>query len=112
MWGVCFDFELFHDGLFQSVVEYEMRHTNSEAVILMPKADYRLNIEKIKELSTPPKHKYGEQVSPCNHPDMVGVVVRISWHFEQNCFYYKIKIGEKIKSRRYFDNELISRSTS
>lgn len=65
----------------------------------------------IKELSTPPRYTYGEQVSPLNHPDMVGVIVKIGWHFKQNCYFYLIKINEKIKSRRYFEDDLISRLT-
>lgn len=112
MWGVCLDFQLFHDGLFQAVIQYEIVESNDEVIILNPKANCRLNREKIKELSTPPRFDYGEQVSPLNHPDMVGVIVKISWHFKQNCCFYIIKVHEKIKSRRYFEDDLISRSKS
>lgn len=106
MWGICLDTKTLEDGLFQAVVQYKI--DNSKAVIILPKANYELDINGIRELLTPPRFVYGEQVSPCNHPDIIGVVVEIHWHFKRNCCIYRISVNKKMKSKRYFDDDLIS----
>lgn len=107
MWGICFDTEICNGQLFQAVVSYEPDSANKEAVILLPEGNYKVDISKIKELPTPPRYTYGQQVSPRNHPDMVGVIANIRWHGGQNCCFYQIKVGNKIKSKRYFEGDFI-----
>ena len=90
MWGVCLDSNAIQDGLFQTVIQYK-RKENGEVVIISPKTTYKLDIKHVKELSAPPQYIYGECVSPCNHPDMIGIVCDIAWHFKLNCYFYIIK---------------------
>ena len=106
MWGICLDSKAWEDGLFQAVVQYKI--DNSKALVMSPKANYELDIKKIRELPAPPRFVYGEQVSPCNHPDMTGVIIGIRWHFKRNCCFYIISVNGKKKSKRYFDDDLIS----
>lgn len=105
-WGVCLDFEAYHFGLFQSVVQYTIDGADDKAIILFPKTTYQGRKTKIMELQTSPKFNYDEKVIPYNHPDIIGIVVGIYWHFDRKCFYYKIKEKEKIKKKRYFANDL------
>lgn len=106
MWGIYLDIKAFEDGLFQAVVQYKI--DNGKALVMLPKSNYELDMKRIRELSAPPRFIYGEQVSPCNHPDMIGVIVGIHWHFKRNCCFYTISINEKTRSKRYFDDDLIS----
>ena len=106
MWGICLDSIAMEDGLFQAVVQYKI--DNSKALVILPKANYELDIKEIMELPAPPRFVYGEKVSPCNHLNITGVIVRIHWHFKRNCYFYTISVNEKIRSKRYFDDDLIS----
>ena len=105
MWGICFDSKALEDGLFQTVVQYKI--DNNKALVILPKAGYEMDIKGVRELP-PPRFVYGAQVSPCNHPEMTGVIVEIRWHFNRNCCFYTISINGKRKSKRYFDEDLIS----
>lgn len=107
-WGICLDVEACGSKLFQTVVQYAADTSNDKVTILSPSVDCQVNKTDIIELQEFPEYVYGEDVSPYNHPDITGTVVHIGWHFKRNCCFYKIKIGKKIKSRRYFENELIS----
>ena len=107
-WGICLDVEACGSKLFQTVVQYAADTSNDKVTILSPSVDCQVNKTDIIELQESPEYVYGEDVSPYNHPDITGTVVHIGWHFKRNCCFYKIKIGKKIKSRRYFENELIS----
>lgn len=111
MWGVCIDIKQYRAGVYQQVVLYEMWEDGS-ALILMPERAAGIlcfkGEEEILALPAPPKYIYGQRVFPVNHPERQGIVLKIGWHFKRNCCFYKIKIGKKIKSRRYFENELIS----
>lgn len=109
-WGVCLDIETYSIGLYQKVVQYKVDDVNKEAWIMLPK-NFKLGKEKIKELSLSPLYTYEEKVSHYNHMEVEGVVVNIYWHSNLECFYYHIKIGEKIKSKRYFERDLVSCST-
>lgn len=108
MWGICLDAKTLEDGLFQTVVQYKIDHMDNKAVVISPRFNYKLDIEEIKELSAPPQYIYGEQVVPCNHPDVIGVIASIKWHFKLNCYFYTIMVNGKMKSKRYFDDDLIS----
>ena len=105
MWGVCLDSNAIQDGLFQTVIQYK-RKENGEVVIISPKTTYKLDIKHVKELSAPPQYIYGECVSPRNHPDMIGIVCDIAWHFKLNCYFYIIKVNGRPKSKRYYDGDL------
>lgn len=107
MWGICLDSEAMQAGLFQKVIQYEMDE-NGEVIITLPKSACRPDMKLIRKLPGPPKHIYGDKVSPGNHPDITGVVCGIGWHFKQNCCFYTIKINGRVKSKRYYDDELNS----
>ena len=105
MWGVCLDNQSIQEGLFQAVIQYKIKE-NGEAVIILPETAYKPDIKYIKELPVPPRYIYGEQVSPRNHPDITGIIYSINWHFKSSCCFYKIKVNGKVKSKRYYDNDL------
>ncbi len=107
-WGVCLDFETYDIGLFQTVVQYTADRAGEMAIIMSPVTMVHVRESNIKELKTPPQFSYGERVVPYNHLDTAGIVVGIYWHFKLNCFYYRIRVGEKIRSKRYFGKDLIS----
>ena len=107
MWGLCLDRNAIQEGLFQTVIQYEMTE-NGEVLIILPETVYKPNIQCIRELLISPKYSYGDQVSPCNHPDITGIICGIHWHFKLNCFIYKLNINGNVKSRRYYDEDLNS----
>ncbi len=102
MWGICLDIE---GSLSQAVVQYEIAD-NGEVLITLPETTYKPDIKYIRALSGAPKYSYGDQVSPCNHPDITGVIYGIHWHFKLNCCFYTIKVNGKVKSKRYYDDDL------
>ncbi len=106
MWGICLDSKALEDGLFQAVVQYKI--DNGKALVISPKANYELDIKRIRKLPAPPRFVYGEQVQPRSHLDMTGVIIGIRWHFKRNCCFYTIRINGKTRSKRYFDDDLIS----
>lgn len=106
MWGICVDSKAWEDGLFQAVVQYKI--DNGKAFVISPKVNYELDIKRIRDLPAPPRFVYGEQVASRNHLDMTGVIIGIRWHFKHNCYFYTISINGKKKSKRYFDDDLIS----
>lgn len=106
-WGVYLDFETYDIGLFQTVVKYMADEAGGMAIIMSPVTMHHVRESNIRELQTQPQFSYGEKVVPHNHLDTNGIVVGIYWHFNLKCFYYRIRIGEKIKSKRYFEKDLI-----
>ena len=106
MWGICLDSKALEDGLFQAVVQYKI--DNGKALVISPKANYELDIKRIRKLPAPPRFVGPSSNSPCNHPDMTGVIIGIRWHFKRNCCFYTIRINGKTRSKRYFDDDLIS----
>ena len=106
MWGVCLDWDLQNKDLFQVVVQYEIDSSNGNAVIYLPVTGIQCDADKIRELSQAPEYVYGEEVSPRKHPDMRGTVVLIRWHFNRQKHYYTIRVAGRIKSKRYFGEEL------
>lgn len=104
MWGVCLDINA--SKIFQIVVQYEEDEQSGKAVIFSPQNICSLDLERIKPLSAPPEFVYGARVSPLDNPNIKGNISRIFWHFDKNRYYYKIKINGKLKSRRYFAEEL------
>ncbi|MFG6369144.1 MAG: hypothetical protein K1W16_12105 [Lachnospiraceae bacterium] len=114
MWGICFDTiecegELFPSRLFQSVIEYELVKNGTMANIIYPKKGASIAVNKIRVLDNPPQFLVGELVSPANHPDQVGVIREIGWHFKNEKYMYFISINNKKKSKIYYCNDLIRR---
>lgn len=105
MWGICLDNNSIQEGLFLKVIQYTMNE-NGNVIITSPKTTFIPDREHIRALPAPPKYLYGEKVSPCNHPDVIGIICNIGWHFKLNCYIYKIKVNEKVKSKRYYDDDL------
>lgn len=103
MWGVCLDINT--PELFQAVVQYIVKDEKT-AVLISPESVCNPDLESIKPLSAPPEFVYGARVSALNHAGIEGSIARIFWHFDKNRFYYKIEINGKIKSKRYFAEEL------
>ena len=108
MWGICLDYteEAMREGLCQKVIQYQINE-DGKAIVILPKTVYKPDIQTIQELPVPaPKYNYEEVVSPCNHPDMTGIIFRIGWHFKLNRYFYTIQVNGKVKSKRYYENDL------
>lgn len=91
MFAVCLDSKAIHEVLFQSVIQYKIKG-NGEAVIILPKTVFKPDIKYIKELPISPQYIYGEQVSPCNHPDIAGIICGVSWHLYKTVTLIKFKL--------------------
>jgi len=37
---------------------------------------------------------------------IIGIICGVYWHFKLNCYFYKIKVNGRVKSKRYYDNDL------
>lgn len=105
MFGICLDVEVAEGKLSQAIVQYIVEENH--AIIIAPVSEVRLPVSKIRELSTPPKFFYGESVSPINHLDMIGKIHTIKWHYNLGCCFYHIQVDGKVKSKRYFDEDLV-----
>lgn len=113
MWGICFDRilrdgNIFPSGLFQRVVEYKISEDNTTANLVYP-IEGQIAIDTIKSLDNPPQFMKGDLVSPVNHPDMIGVIQEIGWHFNCQEYLYFISVNGRKKSKRYYDRDLIKR---
>lgn len=100
MWGVYLDHSAAE--LFQTVIQYEMQ--DEKAVI--SKIGMTLDLKHIKPLRDPPEFVFDSSVSPINHSEFAGKIAKIYWHFKRDCYYYKISVNGKMKSGRYFADEL------
>ena len=105
MWGVCLDSKAIQSGLFQTVIQYKTKE-NGDVVIIFPETIYKPDIKYIKELPISPQYIYGEPVSPCNQPDIIGIICGVCWNFKLNCYFYKIKVNGRVKSKLYYDDDL------
>ena len=105
MWGICIDVNVLNGALSQAVVEYIIK--DNKAIVIAPIDNVVLDISKIREIPGLPQFVYGELVSPINHLDMKGTIHIIKWHFNLKCCYYKIQINGKLKSKRYFGEDLV-----
>lgn len=105
MWGMCIDVNVLNGALSQSVVEYIIK--DNKAIVIAPIGNVVLDISKIRKNPDAPEFVYGELVSPINHLDMKGTIHIIKWHFNLKCCYYKIQINGKLKSKRYFGEDLV-----
>lgn len=110
MWGVCIDANVLNGSLSQAVVEYIIE--DNKAIVISPTSNVILDISKIREIPDSPQFVYDELVSPTNHLDIMGRIHTIKWHFNLKCCYYKIQIDGKVKSKRYFDGDLIGVTNS
>ncbi|MDE7325632.1 MAG: hypothetical protein K2N63_05010 [Lachnospiraceae bacterium] len=106
-WGVCVDIGYYGEGLYQGVVQYGMMD-DGRAVIMQPESGGKIQVAEkdLLPLSAPPKFVYGEQVLVISHPGMVGTVLKIHWHFKEERCFYTLLVDGKIRSKRYFDNDL------
>ncbi len=114
MWGICFDTivcegKTFPSVLFQCVVEYEICTDNTIANLVYPVQGVQIAVDKLRTLDKPPQFMNGDLVSPVNHPDMVGVIRGIGWHFKNQDYMYFISVNGRKKSKRYYDKDLIKR---
>jgi hypothetical protein len=105
-WAICFDINL--PFLFREVINYKLV---SHDIVEISHEDnvYNTSIENIR-IITPLKYVIGDQVSPKNHPEIIGIIWNIIFHFDKNEPMYYIKINGKKKSKRYFENDLICRN--
>lgn len=99
MWGVYLDSKC--SDLFQTVIQYDSEKAEMLAPIREP-----INLECVKPLPNLPEFEYNAVVSPMNHPGLTGRIAKIYWHFNRKCFYYIIEVNGKLKSWRYFTDEL------
>ena len=117
MWGVCFllnecDGQLVPSELFQAVVQYEVSEDQTTAVITYPVTGIRVAADRIQRLESPPRFVAGDLVSPVNHPEAVGVIREVGWHFKNNTYIYLVSIDGKKKHKRYYSDDLIKRQAT
>lgn len=106
MWGICLDSLVQGGKLYQRAIEYEVFLTNHTAHILQPISNIEISVDKIMQVERPPLFTYGEFVYPVAHPDMIGEVTDIIWHFKDNDYNYYILINGRKKGRRYYSCDL------
>ena len=102
------------DGVYlgQRIVEYQLAMDNHTANILQPVKNIKISSDRIMIPDKPPAFVYGDLVSPVNHPDMVGTVREIIWHFKNKDYNYYIMVNGRKKSKRYYADDLIVRKYS
>ena len=103
-WAICshppFD-------MLQSLVTYEMIDDENIIVRHYDKS-YHMKLEQIKPIDTP-KYVWGDKASPANHPELLGEVISMGYHFKNKDMMYYLSINGKMKSKRYFAADLIGR---
>lgn len=105
MWGICLTVD--EDNLYQKAVEYQPDPDNRTIHIIQPVTNKIVSINDIKVIEIPPIFIYGDFVSPANHPDTIGKIETIIWHFKNNEYNYYISVNGKKVSKRYDEKELI-----
>jgi hypothetical protein len=95
------DFEEFrllhpHSKVFHCVDEVD-----GYLVLQYQDKKYRIKPEKYQVLPEP-KFTFNEQVIDPNHPDKVGIIRHIGWHFKYKKHLFAIELDGKPKSRQYF----------
>ncbi|MDE7279555.1 MAG: hypothetical protein K2N26_07515, partial [Oscillospiraceae bacterium] len=83
MWGICLDQSVYRGKLFQRAVEYD-NSDNGTVEILQPAKGVKISADKIKVADKPLAFVYGELVSPSGHPNVIGKIEDIIWHFKNN----------------------------
>ena len=105
-WAICFDINL--PFLFQRVIPYIS--ISPEIVRVFYKDNHYDIPEYMIRPIDPPKFMIDDQVSPVNHPELIGTIYEIIYHFNKNEAMYFIKINDKKKSKRYFEKDLVHRN--
>lgn len=90
-------------GGFQTVIRYD----DAKSEMLAPERG-AINLECVKPLPDSPEFAYNARVSPVNHPELTGRIAKIYWHFDKQSYYYIIEIKGKLKSKRYFAEDLLA----
>jgi len=103
-WAVCTSPDY---DMIQSIVTYEMIDSQIASVMYKGKS-YHVEQKYIRPIN-PPKFVKGDKVSPANHPDWIGEVVGMGYHFKNKEMMYLLTINGKMKSKRYFAADLIAR---
>lgn len=104
MWGIFLNTEKDNKELFQLAVEYVVSGT--KALVISPVTRLEVELKDIKELHNTPEFLYGEKVRLCNHPERTGLIVEIRWHFRKKQYLYKVSVNGRIKSKRYYGEDL------
>ncbi|MDE7223560.1 MAG: hypothetical protein K2O34_07250 [Acetatifactor sp.] len=68
---------------------------------------YLYEADKLRTLPYDPEHVYGEEACPRNHPDMKGIIAGIRWHGTRQQYFYTLRIAGRLKSKRYFEEDLL-----
>jgi len=66
---------------------------------------YRVKPDLYQPTSTP-TFVWGDRVKDKNHPEYVGIIDDIEWHYKFNNPMYFIVVSGKRKTKRYFENDL------
>ena len=106
MWGICFDISVLGGTLCQNVVEYETIDDGDTALLINPVKNIEIPVEKIRVLNKPPEFVYGDLVIPVVHPELVGKIEKIIWHFKKGTCGYHISVNGRKKKTRYYADDL------
>ena len=85
----CFDFR--DDYFYIRVKDKTIRVKDFEWSFLMPT----------------PKFGYNQRVSEKNRSEINGFIEEIGYHDKEKSYFYYLKIGDRVKKKRYMENELI-----
>jgi hypothetical protein len=102
-WAICFENDI--PFLFQRVISYEIVSPDTVKAYY-GKNNYHVSTNKIRPIN-PPKYRIDDSVSPVNHPELIGIIYDMIYHFDKNEPMYFIKVNGRKKSKRYFENDLI-----
>ncbi|MDE7122201.1 MAG: hypothetical protein K2O42_08590 [Oscillospiraceae bacterium] len=115
-WGVCQCFKGVDDSYVDIVCRDDFFNLipngkifncvgqDQESIILLyDNKIYRVS-PKLYKVVSKPLYKIGQIISVDNHK---GEVVDIHWHYKNSEPFYYLRIGGKIKTKRYMESELI-----
>lgn len=108
MWGICLDCTVCGGSLFHTVIEYERSADGSTVTIIQPIRGVPVSASDVMQMDNSPRFVYGEAVSPVNHPELVGVIREIGWHFDNQDYMYLLTVNGRKKSKRYYSCDLMA----
>lgn len=100
------DYKIFVQG---NRIQTIYKCTSVDNVFLTLKAksfEIKVKPEAIKNIMPTSTFSWGDIVQEIEHPEIIGEIDNIIWHDKDQEYKYFIKIGSKLKTRRYSSNEL------
>lgn len=85
---------------------FECVHADVDYITLKLKDEvFKVKPDLYTQVS-PPKYVYGDKVVLTKKPEVSGIIEYISWHVKENKPIYFISVNGKLKSTRYWEEDL------